>query len=712
MLNEYANKINYLCKVIRYVISVVILFCIAINTTIAQNNYEEYTEEELVHKFNHASSDSAKLKLCSIICYISTEIDSVFKYAKIGISLCKEKDSAALGICYSYLAWAQCYQNDYENAIENYKKSIEICQSLNMTTETCIYCIGLANNYHFMHDYPNMWKYLYKSLELAWEIKDTANICYCYNTMATVYASQKMMVQANEVAYKSLRLCQQTQDYSEMAVIAGKMAEINASDYSDSTSCRNAIKWARLADSYYAIGEGTDTYYFIEMCCNYETLTTCYLKLAEFSGNNMYYDSALVYLNRYDNIENRKINDEDSEIGSLQLHARQQIYLHNYTNAISLLHKALSISEKSGSTHTYKDTYLLLSTAYEKKADYNNAMKYFELYADVENKMSGARTVMQSAAFDAKAEVEREKRFINYENQLVETEHELRCRHYSRIIIAVTAAIVAIAAIVVLIMRSLKNTRRSSEILISQNEEIKSQSEQINKEKNKIAETNIKIQSSMKYAQRIQTATLSSEQELSQIFPEALLFYKPHDFVSGDWYWTEQIGRKKILAVGGSARHGVPGAMVCMMTVNALKETVSQIANGATLSPTAILRTVNAKLPQTARSNDAGISLCVFGNKSVKFAAVKQNAMLVRNGNPIVMRGDQPGDLFFTVSEGDSIFLYSASTKRQLLQHTSAPEEYCQKLATLSSQQQKALIEQELIDKKQQSDVTVVAIKI
>ena len=186
----------------------------------------------------------------------------------------------------------------------------------------------------------------------------------------------------------------------------------------------------------------------------------------------------------------------------------------------------------------------------------------------------------------------------------------------------------------------------------------------------------------------------------------------PCEIVSGDWYWTARLGSKRILALGGSAKNGVPGALVSMLTVNALKDTVGQLSAMSSVSPSAILRTVQRKLPVVARNNAAGLSLCIFGRGSVRFAGVNQNAVLLKNGNTLVMRGDQPGDMFNTVTEGDVVMVYSASTRRELIARSTTPEMFCAALSQKTTVEQKGAIEELMSQKEQNEDVTIVSIII
>ncbi|MBQ2097012.1 MAG: hypothetical protein II480_02450 [Bacteroidales bacterium] len=156
----------------------------------------------------------------------------------------------------------------------------------------------------------------------------------------------------------------------------------------------------------------------------------------------------------------------------------------------------------------------------------------------------------------------------------------------------------------------------------------------------------------------------------------------------------------------------MPGALVSMMTVNALKDTVGQLSAMSVVSPTAILRTMKSKLPEAARNNAAGVSLCVFGRGSVRFAGVNQNAVLIKNGNTVLMNGDKPGDMFYTLTEGDVVMMYSASTKRELLDRDIKPESLLKYLSQQSPVGQKGAIEEMVSQRVQKEDITVVSIII
>ncbi|HET6243185.1 MAG TPA: tetratricopeptide repeat protein [Bacteroidia bacterium] len=111
----------------------------------------------------------------------------------------------------------------------------------------------------------------------------------------------------------------------------------------------------------------------------------------------------------------------------------------------------------------------------------------------------------------------------------------------------------------------------------------KIKNEEISKQKELIEEFHGELKDSIKYALRIQQAILPPAKLLTQVLPESFLFYKPKDVVSGDFYWLETVtpkGRKAekliLFAVADCTGHGVPGAMVSIVCVNALNRSVRE----------------------------------------------------------------------------------------------------------------------------------------
>jgi ligand-binding sensor domain-containing protein/serine phosphatase RsbU (regulator of sigma subunit) len=97
----------------------------------------------------------------------------------------------------------------------------------------------------------------------------------------------------------------------------------------------------------------------------------------------------------------------------------------------------------------------------------------------------------------------------------------------------------------------------------------------ISEQKNLIEEKNKEIVDSINYAQRIQKALLASEKTLQDNLPQHFVFFQPKDVVSGDFYWASLLSNGQfVIATADSTGHGVPGAIMSMLNISCLNDSV------------------------------------------------------------------------------------------------------------------------------------------
>lgn len=87
---------------------------------------------------------------------------------------------------------------------------------------------------------------------------------------------------------------------------------------------------------------------------------------------------------------------------------------------------------------------------------------------------------------------------------------------------------------------------------------------------------NNEIIDSISYARFIQHALLPNEKEIQQHFPESFVYFEPKDIIAGDFYWFENKGSVSWFAVADCTGHGVPGAMVSVLCINSLNQTLTE----------------------------------------------------------------------------------------------------------------------------------------
>ncbi len=84
------------------------------------------------------------------------------------------------------------------------------------------------------------------------------------------------------------------------------------------------------------------------------------------------------------------------------------------------------------------------------------------------------------------------------------------------------------------------------------------------------------IYDSINYAKNIQFATMPDKKELSNLFEDSFILYKPKDIVSGDFYYfTELPTGDKIIIAADCTGHGVPGALMSVIGSFALNNIIN-----------------------------------------------------------------------------------------------------------------------------------------
>ncbi len=178
-----------------------------------------------------------------------------------------------------------------------------------------------------------------------------------------------------------------------------------------------------------------------------------------------------------------------------------------------------------------------------------------------------------------------------------------------------------------------RQKRRAHEILRVQKRQIKAQSRILR-------EKNTQIIDSINYARRIQDSILMPESEIQKYLPDAFVFYKPKDIVSGDFYWFSKVDEKLVLAAIDCTGHGVPGAFMSMIGNMLLNEIVNE---HRITKPDEILRRLHLGVIAALATNNEAVaddgmdmSLCTIDPKQKRFQfAGAKNHLYVIQGDKL-----------------------------------------------------------------------------
>lgn len=148
---------------------------------------------------------------------------------------------------------------------------------------------------------------------------------------------------------------------------------------------------------------------------------------------------------------------------------------------------------------------------------------------------------------------------------------------------------------------------------------------------------NQEIVDSINYARFIQQVLLPSAPEIASYFSDSHVYYAPKDIIAGDFYWFDHVNDTTWFAVADCTGHGVPGAMVSVLCINALHQQLAEdhtIPTGALLDKVRHFVVKTLSKDQRSVKDGMDISLCAYHHpsKQLQWSGANNPLWLVRNG--------------------------------------------------------------------------------
>ena len=154
------------------------------------------------------------------------------------------------------------------------------------------------------------------------------------------------------------------------------------------------------------------------------------------------------------------------------------------------------------------------------------------------------------------------------------------------------------------------------------------------------------LKDNIEYASYIQTSLLPSDEEVLSNYTEGFIFYRPKDNVSGDFFWSANIGDTTILVVADCTGHGISAALLTIMGMDFLEE----IVNGREITqPQKILVELERRFQKSINSHSfspivhdgMNVSIITWDTKhhQLFFAGAKHPLLLVSDSSISFIKG-------------------------------------------------------------------------
>ena len=550
------------------------------------------------------------------------------------------EDMDKVASCYNNIGIIYRNQGLLERAVENYMYSLRVYIEEGNKRGEASANLNLGIVHESLQNYDLALEYSYTAIEIFKEEGVLRDLYRSYNNIGIIY-NQLWKIEREKKRKKD--------EGTEQKGGKVEIDETLEKEYFDKTIYyyQNSLKLAEEIGDKYAMSAALsnigniyrDQKNYIEALNYYYESLRLDREIGDTGGKAILYSRlAGLYNDMYQSIASQ--TDEEAEI-------IKSDYNHK---AIEYGLQSLNLAKEVGSYSTIRSAANNLYEAYANSNSYYEAFKYAVTFIDANSivyndETARALTEMQSKYEAEKKELEIEN--LNKENALRRAElaqsEEQRKRQLA-IIYSFIAGFIIIITFSIIIFRLFVQKKKANILLAEQkeeileknamlmeaNEEIRAQKEEIEsqhdvvvKQKDFIEIQKQRIDSSIRYAQRIQSAVLPSNECIQPLFSDYFVFFRPKDVVSGDFYWTGQLNEWIIVVAADCTGHGVPGAFMSMLGISMLNQISisSSFNNAADILQelrTAIVQALKQSLTEESQHDGMDISLAIISKKTHK----------------------------------------------------------------------------------------------
>ena len=455
------------------------------------------------------------------------------------------------------------------------------------------YAIEISAYYHEANDLTKSLEYLNLSLANAKKSEDQTQVYSASHQLGVHYLEAKKYTKALESFQSALSIAQKL---NNGILIREELMNVSIS-YGYLDRIKKAIEYAEEALSL--------------AITHHDALSRqkCYQILADYynkqgnSKKSVEYQTQfnlLVSAQQNEALKARQINELEQHIQTVGLENQAtQAKLSEQAQKLNQTNTSLRMAERSLRTTT---DYLLATTDSLKEIEALNKQRQMEI------------DLLQK---------DKDLADIKIKEQEARIENETLARNFTLV-----GSLLATALVAVLVISYRKKT----------------------KDNKKINQQNKNIKGSINYAKRIQEAMLPKTEQYPQGFQNSFILFMPRDTVSGDFYWLSDLKRGSqhdgdvAFAAVDCTGHGVPGAFMSMIGINALNGLVSRGITQTDRLLESLDQEIRTALQQEVSGNNDGmdVGLCIYRQKEkmLEFSGAKNPLSYIQNNELFKIKGD------------------------------------------------------------------------
>ncbi|HEU4716898.1 MAG TPA: tetratricopeptide repeat protein [Bacteroidia bacterium] len=631
-------------------------------------------------------------------------------YADQAITLSK-KTGYTKGMAGAYNMMGLACENEgrYTAALAYYDSSLTAWKTVGDKSFEAKMLLNIANVYNEKADYKSAIDYTLRSQKAQQDLGSVFGVAVCKLTLGNIYYGEgdsKAALTSYEEAWKMNRASDKNPELE--AATLGNIAGM----FNDMGQYDSAMYYYRISLDYFLNGGFTSR---LGSC--YNNIGTVWEHLGHTDSAFYYHRKGLALHLQMSNTEGaasslislgdlfRKTGDPDSAL----------VYYNN----------ALVISKNIGTRDNELEVYYQLSQVYKQKKDFEKALSYSERYIGLYDSIHGQEQTRAIEKLRNNYLLDQKDAEIKTAEALRKLSDETNRRNF---ILFLSLSLIGLLLTGIVFQRYRTKQKHNRQLSLK-NDEISTQKKEIT--------------DSIDYAKKIQEAILPDHAGVRQLFPGSFVLWRPRDIVSGDFMWYRRSGERIYLACADCTGHGVPGALVSIVGVNLLNETLDNspsITTGNFLDRLHLrmVQSMNKDVTNRERKDGMDISLLCFdlSKNEVEFSGASRPFYFNDGTGLQQLRGDKfsiggakeiDGASSFATTQlplkkGSSFYLFSDGFADQFGESTNKKfmtKRFFDLISSMQNEtmeQQCALIEKAFLEWKghqeQVDDVLVIGVRI
>ena len=452
------------------------------------------------------------------------------------------EDSLFVSAC---ILLGERYRNSFTDSSEYYLlKALEISKRKKYKLLLADVYNQLGILYYVTARYSDAIDNMKKAVEIYERFGNKERVSDILNNIGLVYIDLNKFEYAINYLNRTIKIKQELNDEYNTALAFLNLGAVYLNMGNDSLALNSFNKSIPVYSKYLTTKDSLQA--LSGLAYSFNNLAQIFEKKGEVSIAIKYYKKAIRYLEKINDLNNLNlayVNIAGAQLKLLDFNSNksnEELLLKDIKGYID---KAIKQSKEINDLNNLFLSYRALSVYYEKVGDYKNAHLWYIKYTTLKDSILNQQSISQIESSEERYQNLLKQAELDNQKELIKSQQKL--------IRMGAVALFVVTFLIVLIVVYLRRDRRQNK---------------------KIQEINKNLNDSIKIASIIQRNVLKEFKNIGKFYSNFFVFYKPKELVGGDFIFEKKIGDNSFVAVADCVGHGIPGAMVSMLSYNIIHE--------------------------------------------------------------------------------------------------------------------------------------------